>query len=364
MSKDLLTQFNLFECPSGNYNTVVAGKGGIGKTKYIEKSIDKIMLENGSVFIFDIGGSFKRICQKYNGLYIDVNADFKVNPFLLIDAEESEIHSLAYLVNLMSGIGNVSEILVESVFKVIKDYQGNASLSRVYAELTHTELINPIYNKYSPLLNELIKSIEPYIHNFHTDSLIDGIDLTKPLPNIIVFDFDSLNTNPKLMSIMQKTLLFIVSQLFKHHISRAIKKICVINEFYDFHEYNPTEINYDLFMDVSRWARLTNGAIVTVTQSISDFYKRNCLSYLYNSDYKILFQHNNPKEICSVKEESLLSWFWMAYVHLYPQKATNSNGNAWLVELIKDINFSRDKYLEALVLGRGHCNKYIIEYIM
>ena len=35
------------------------------------------------------------------------------------------------------------------------------------------------------------------------------------------------------------------------------------------------------------------------------------MSYLYNSDYKILFQHNNPKEICSVKEESLLSWFWV-----------------------------------------------------
>lgn len=65
-----LVSFNPFASELTNSNQVVSGSYGSGKSFMTNILLMQMLKENPKVFIVDIGGSYKKICENFDGRYL------------------------------------------------------------------------------------------------------------------------------------------------------------------------------------------------------------------------------------------------------------------------------------------------------
>lgn len=88
--------FDLFSS-QGNYNFVISGGAGSGKSNFAQSLVDDQLSINARVWIIEIGRSFKKLCQARGGVHMDFdeNSDVCLNPFSMVEDLEEELDELA-----------------------------------------------------------------------------------------------------------------------------------------------------------------------------------------------------------------------------------------------------------------------------
>lgn len=82
-----LVSFNPFDPKLTNYNALVTGSSGAGKS-FLNNCILAQELARGlRVFIIDIGGSYKKLTEALGGQYLDMDLSdqYRLNPFDIPD---------------------------------------------------------------------------------------------------------------------------------------------------------------------------------------------------------------------------------------------------------------------------------------
>jgi type-IV secretion system protein TraC len=267
-----LVSFNPFDPSLPNYNALVTGSSGAGKS-FLNNCILLQELARGlRVFIIDIGGSYKKLTESLDGQYLEMNLsdNYKLNPFHLANPQEEpsnqKLKSLLAIIECMVAENDKSKL---------------AKLDRALLERAIIELYKSHRPKGKvPTLNDLGK----YLSSFEEDSmkaiskmlylwtgerpygrLLDGHGGLDTKAGICTFDLKGLSAHPDLQSVMILILTdFILSQVETDKVNR---KRIILDEAW---ELLKSEAAANFMEYCARTLRKTGSGITFITQGVEE----------------------------------------------------------------------------------------------
>jgi type-IV secretion system protein TraC len=267
-----LVGFNSFDPGLPNFNALVTGSSGAGKSFLNNAILMQELNRDLRVFIIDIGGSYKKITESLGGQYLEINLSesYRINPFDLVDPRSEpsnqKIKSLLAVVETM-----VSE----------DDKAKLPKLDRALLEKAIIELYKSRRQKGEvPTLTDLAK----YLSAFEEDSmravskmlylwtgerpygrLLDGFGSLRTDAPICTFDLKGLSSYPDLQSVMVLILTdFILSQV---EVDRSQKKRIILDEAW---ELLKSQASANFMEYCARTLRKTGSGITFITQGVEE----------------------------------------------------------------------------------------------
>ena len=301
-----LIGFDPFSPTHTNFNQLISGSSGAGKSYFGNILISNLMKEAPQIFIIDVGGSYKKTTENFNGQYIPIGADsqISINPFDLssddIEAKDQKIKFLTSLVELMTkeddekGIRKLQRAEIEMMIKSIMQSVANPKLS----DLKNKLLVNP-----DESIQKMGKILEPWCGDTLYGKFIDqntNLSLDK---KIVCFDLKGLENLPDL----QAVCLFLITDL----IWREVQKDKINQKFVIFDE-SWTLLDNDagakLIESVFRTFRKYMASAIAISQSIEDFADSKIAKAIFScSSVKWILRQNTSRRDLVQKVLSLNS---------------------------------------------------------
>lgn len=289
-----LIGFDPFSPTHTNYNQLISGSSGAGKSYFGNILISNLMKESPQVFIIDVGGSYKKTTENFNGQYIPIGADslISINPFDLssadIEAKDQKIKFLTSLVELMTkeedekGIRKLQRAEIEMMIKSIIQTNPEAKLS---------DLKNRLLESSDESIQKMGKILEPWCGDTPYGKFIDqktNLSLDK---KIVCFDLKGLENLPDL----QAVCLFLITDL----IWREVQKDKINQKFVIFDE-SWTLLDNDagakLIESVFRTFRKYMASAIAISQSIEDFADSKIAKAIFScSSVKWILRQNTSR---------------------------------------------------------------------
>ena len=283
-----LVRFDPFAQDLTNYNHVVSGGSGSGKSFLTNVLLLQMLKEVPKIFIVDIGGSYKKLCDNLGGQYVplSVGAGMTVNPFDLLPGEtvpsSQKIKFLTGLVELMTKEEDETRLprleraeieeAIQKTYESAKDGQvPRLSLLREIL-LAHSDVT---IRRYGRILT-------PWCGNTPYGQFVDSnttIQFQKP---IVAFDLKGMENYPDLQSVC----LFIITDFIWREIQkdRSSKKFLVFDECWKLLE---NEAGANFIGEVFRTFRKYYAAAIAISQNMDDFAKSKVAgAILSNSSIK------------------------------------------------------------------------------
>lgn len=197
-----------------NYNALVTGSSGAGKSFLNNLILTQFMTQKPIIFVIDIGGSYKKLCEFMNGQYIEIGPakdgeERKViNPFEL-QAEEREPSSqkIKFLVALLESMFTDSDeeklpklsksLLEEAVIQTYKQSFSNEKRTPTLSDLRKTLEASPERE-----LQNFAKMLYPWTGERAYGQLLDRQNELDLKSDFVVFDLKGLSSYPDLQAVM------------------------------------------------------------------------------------------------------------------------------------------------------------------
>jgi hypothetical protein len=244
--------FNLFDSKATNYNVLITGTSGQGKSMITNKLI-KDELEGGSKgIILDLGNSFKKNTLFHKGSVFSE----KFNPFQFKDP----VYLKEFIISVTGHVWDRKD--AGKLFESIKDNIDKAN--------TFNELITSISHEIGD-----IKYYFSEIEQFFTDEVMNLNDLT----------YCDLTIYPE---IIKSPLMVYLVEYFKQLDG---KKIFVFDECWGL-----LKNNADYIAECFRTFRKHNASAIAISQNLDDFSETQLgRVIIQNTYYKFLFKQNIGK---------------------------------------------------------------------
>lgn len=266
-----LVSIDPFSKELSNYNQIVAGGSGSGKSFLTNVLLLQMLKENPKVFVVDIGGSYKKLCENLSGQYIPFHLDTNVslNPFDLLPGESApspqKIKFLVGLVEMMtkeegeSRIGRLERAEIEEAIEQVYRSNSTPRLSDLRAKLlAHND----------DLIKRFGKILGPWCGNTPFGRMIDAPTTIALDRSVVCFDLKGLETFPDLQSVC----LYIITDLVWREVQkdRVSKKFLVFDECWKLLE---SDAGADFMGGVFRTFRKYFASAIAISQNIDDFAK-------------------------------------------------------------------------------------------
>ncbi|MDI9335454.1 MAG: type IV secretion system protein TraC [Gammaproteobacteria bacterium] len=296
---------DIFANPSGNFNGVVVGTSGSGKSFLLNELTQKTLATGGKVWIIDIGRSYEKLCHILGGQFIEfgANAHISLNPFSMVEDLEHDLELLKPLVmQMISPSRSLSDYETSQIEihlrKVWQEKHQNATLDDLAESLLglKDEPAQPIdgtYLKNDARVSDLGVQLFPFtskgVYGRYFKNLVT-IDFNAPL---IVLELEELKAKKELQAVIVLILMYKITQEM-YLADRNQAKLVIIDEAWDL----MSMVNTSAFIEAGyRRARKYGGAFFTGTQSIDDYYQSaSAKAALDNADWMFLLRQK-PESI-------------------------------------------------------------------
>ncbi len=338
-----LIGFDPFSPELTNYNQVVSGGSGAGKSFMTNILISHLMKENPQIFILDIGGSYKKITENLGGQYIALGADSRIsiNPFDLAatdiqnrdEAIDQKIKFVTSLVELMTkeegatGIGKLERSEIERMIQAVLRDETQPSLSHLQSRLLSSQ---------EQSLSRMGKILGPWCGDAPFGKFMDrptNLELTK---RIVCFDLKGLESKPDL----QAVCLFLITDLIWREVQRdrTNQKIVVFDECWKIIE---NEAGARFIGEVFRTFRKYLASAIAISQTMDDFGKSKVAqAILPNAAIKWILRQTGGN-LPSLREMLVL--------------------NEREMRLVESVTSKKGQYSEAFLIAGDHRQVVLIE---
>ncbi len=243
-------QFNIFDQRSHNYNLLITGSSGQGKSMLANKLIHEELNNNTKAVILDLGGSFNKLTKFHGG----VSFNSKFNPLEFKDPK----YLLAFVLSIVKDPLTFKD--QGKLLKTIKTYLKGDNLS------------------FEKLVNYLEKSFNGISYYFE-DILPFVNDSTSIKRDITYCDFSEYPENIK------APLIIFLIEYFKNLYG---KKIFVFDEC-----WHLLQKNGDYISECFRTFRKYQASAIAISQNIDDFTQSHLGKVIVqNSFYKLIFRQD------------------------------------------------------------------------
>lgn len=266
-----LVRFNPFSSELTNSNQIVSGGSGSGKSFLANILLMQMLKENPKIFVVDIGGSYKKMCENFDGQYIPLGVEsaFSINPFDLVAGESKpsnqKIKFILSLVEIMTKedneprLGKLDRAEIEAAIQVVYEQSKTPRLSNLRDLL----LKHP-----DPQINRYGKILGPWCGETPFGKFVDQkttIELTRP---IVCFDLKGMEAMPDL----QAACLYIITDFVWREVQadRSKMKFLIFDECWKLLENESGSL---FIAEVFRTFRKYMASAVAISQNIDDFAK-------------------------------------------------------------------------------------------
>ena len=298
--------WHAFDNRCGNYNVIVAGRSGSGKSVFMQELLVNTLRLGGRVFVLDIGRSFEKTCLLLEGQFIafEKNTPLCLNPFSRIPLHDEEVQNdmFAMMKSLLAMMAAPTERT--------SDYE-NAWLEKAIVatwqkklqKATVTDVAEWLLQQKDSNAKRLGKMLTPYTKHGIYARYFEGennVDFTNPM---VVIELEELKEKKDLQSVvLQMFIMTISSQMFLGN--RKIPFHICIDEAWDLLRGSQTG---PFIEALARRLRKYNGSLVIGTQSIEDFYQtQGAMAAYENSDWMCLLSQKSSS-IERLKENKRLT---------------------------------------------------------
>lgn len=321
-----ITFFNHFDNNKGNFNIACAATSGAGKSFVTQELVFGILGQNGRVFIIDSGGSYRNICNLLGGTYIDFGEGHPVlNPFSKIFSSEklarvAELQKkdsdynikdymddmMPMLTELLSQMASpngpldekLSSCLEKAISAATKEWRDETTITRVVEKCLEQKDENGKTLEYA-------SDLALMLHSYTKDGMFgryfegtNNIDMDNPF---IVLELDALNSKGPLQPVVLLILMIQINQAMYLSGNRSQKKQVIIDEAWRLMGSGRAG---SFIEEGYRVARKHGGSYMTITQTVSDYYKSGTAKAAYmNSDFVWFLRQKGLKT--AVKEGHL-----------------------------------------------------------
>lgn len=310
---------DIFSNKYENSNICIFGSSGSGKSYFTKLFIIRNYFLNKRQIIFDIEGEYENLCknlygeQLFKDSYINIlqitDKDIKEEDFL-----DKKITKVAeFMTSVAEDID--SKYLKDKLYKLYGDFNitNNIDSVIVYEDNNEMFLEYQIISKNKfPTLIDLIEYIDNPEQKEILIRLIDNE--LKFFSKETTIKLDSMLYVLNMSSLIKNTS--VVCEIMDYILNNYINDTETIIYVDELWKYSKDEIVLEAIFNMYKTIRKRRGAIVTITQEISDFYEyKNGLyanTILNNSSFKFFFKANysdlnNIKKYLSVDYDKLLS---------------------------------------------------------
>ncbi len=267
-----LVSFNPFDSKLTNYNALVTGSSGAGKS-FLNNCILAQELARGlRVFIIDIGGSYKKLTESLGGQYLemDLSDQYRLNPFDIpdpsLEPSNQKLKSLLAVIESMivedekTKLSKIDRVLLEKAIIELYEEKRKTRAIPVLSELSE-KLAKSKENS----LVEISKILFMWTGKRPYGKLLDGLGTLRTDAPICTFDLKGLSNYPDLQSVMILILTdFILGQVEQDKVN---KKRIILDEAWQLLKSNAAAG----FMEYcARTLRKTGSGITFITQGIEE----------------------------------------------------------------------------------------------
>ncbi|MBI2712750.1 MAG: ATP-binding protein [Bdellovibrio sp.] len=283
-----LVRFDPFSQDLSNYNHVVSGGSGSGKSFLTNVLLLQMLKETPKIFIVDIGGSYKKLCDNLGGQYIPltVGSGMTVNPFDLLPNEtvpsSQKIKFLTGLIELMTKEEDEARLPRLERAEIEEAIQKTYEVTRE-GQVPRLSVLREILLDHSDVtIRRYGRILTPWCGNTPYGQFVDStttIEFEKP---IVAFDLKGMESYPDLQSVC----LFIITDFIWREIQkdRSSKKFLVFDECWKLLE---NEGGANFIGEVFRTFRKYYAAAIAISQNMDDFAKSKVAgAILSNSSIK------------------------------------------------------------------------------
>lgn len=321
-----------FDNDAGNYNTIVVGRSGSGKSVFMQELMTATLGQGGRVFVLDVGRSFEKTAKLLGGSYIEFStkSNLCINPFSKIPVDagkdtEDALSMLRPLVSLMAAPISGTTDLENSYIA-----QGIAwAWEKNKRKASITDIAEFLLKHEDKISRDLGHKIYPYTKDGIYGRFFNGkanVDLTSSLT---VLELEELKERKDLQAVVvQVVILEITNQLYMG--DRKTKSNLVLDEAWDLLRAKQAG---EFIETAARRLRKYNGSLVVGTQSVNDFYQTPGAQAAFdNSDWMCLL---------SQKKESID----------FLEKTNRLSLEPFMKELLKSVHTKQGQYAEVMIVG-------------
>ena len=304
---DSLTAIDPFDPANANWNAIVVGGSGSGKTFFTQTLLAELLREDADVMIVDRGYGYASLVELYGGTTIPIEpGSVSINPFQLAEGQDQpDEQKKAFLLAVLRAMLPTEKftaqealenaLLTEALEKVY--LHPKPRLSDFVAKLsTMTEVSDtPMGSEELALAKNLAIRLKTWCGDTPFGQLIDretNIDVEAP---IVYFESSGLDKYPAL----QGVAMLLMTDLIWRRVERdkKRKKIVVFDEAWAMLRI-PEAAQF--VVELYRRFRRYNAAVYSVTQSLEDFKSEQAKGILQNTTYHYLLRL--PGEDDSIQE--------------------------------------------------------------
>lgn len=271
----------------GNYNIACCATSGGGKSVFTQELAMSVLGQGGVCWIFDRGRSYERLCSLLDGEFVQfgANTEISLNPFTCI-LEDNWRSERIMLKALLAQMASPNEPLSQLELTWIEQ-----AINYVWDQKKQTSEVEDIYlyliNSEDDLRKrDLANALFPYSHEGFYGHFFKGpssIDLNK---KFIVLELQELDSMPELQSVVVLLLMMRIVQTM-YLGERSIKKLCIIDEAWKLMRGHAGQFIEEGY----RTARKFEGAFMTITQSVNDYFRSPTSEAAFaNSDLILLLR--------------------------------------------------------------------------
>lgn len=197
-----------------SFNALFTGSSGAGKSFLNNIIMTQAMTQKPIVFVIDIGGSYKKICEFMNGQYIEIGPASGgevrkvINPFELPgDEKEPSSQKVKFLVSLLECMFTDEEgdklpklsrsLLEEAVIETYKAVKAKENRIPLLSDLKKT-----LEESKEKSLQDFGKMLYPWTGDRAYGRLLDRTNELDLNSDFVVFDLKGLSSYPDLQAVM------------------------------------------------------------------------------------------------------------------------------------------------------------------
>ena len=280
-----LVSFNPFDSKLINYNALVTGSSGAGKS-FLNNCILAQELARGlRVFIIDIGGSYKKLTESLGGQYIemDLSDQYRLNPFDIPDPSfepsNQKLKSLLAVIESMvvederTRLTKIDRVLLEKAIIELYEEKRKTNSIPILSELS-----DKLAKSKESSMVEISKILFMWTGKRPYGKLLDGLGTLRTDAPICTFDLKGLSNYPDLQSVMILILTdFILTQVEQDKVN---KKRIILDEAWQLLKSNAAAG----FMEYcARTLRKTGSGITFITQGVEEIIESPIGSAIMNN---------------------------------------------------------------------------------
>ena len=347
-----------------NYNMAVTGTSGGGKSFFIQMLMLNILFNGGDVFIIDIGGSYRKLCEALGGTYLEYS-NLAMNPFTHVTDISRELDDIIALFELLtcptSGATDDDRgTLRQAILLAFDKTQNQTRIDGVASELL--SLYEQDRETY-PTARILSKNMQRYCSASEHGKAFNEPSKLSPEARMIVVDLKEIEDNE---SIRAPVLLSVISQFQRRMFGsdRAKQKMCIIDEAWSFFTGDAIATNF--IIKGFRTGRRHKASFVTITQGIADYYEfMEARAAWENSALKLIFLQEQEPLMKHQKEHETFSDYEMEILKSFP-KAKDAGLSQVLLRANGISSFHRlfvDPFTRVLLSSDGDDYQAVLNYV-